>query len=478
MGESYGESLLLMFKNTSKFCLPADKWKIIGRRSVARIEKNPEILEQHRAIFRNMLVKFRAHTAKFEPARLVKFANEELWRLYGTYYSLFLEVYPWGEPLPYAIRDEIADKLEKYLRGVLKKSGEENRFGEFYSLLNTPKEKPFTAMEEEGILKIILEIEGDRDALKLFKNADGAPDIARQLDKFPKIRDRIRRHAKEFAWVPYDYGGICDPWDEGHFISVLREMVKGYFNARRRLDDLRDYYDTIGSRQEQLFEKLRIDSHHRMLFRATQESTFMVDNKKEEFSKLNLQLRNLEIEIGRRLNLSLKQVQFLTLEEAEAALTKSQTINHQIINERIEGCILHSKGGKYRVIQGKEIAKFLEKEGLNVKIEQVIELKGVCACGGAAIGKARIIRKASDIGKLKYGEILITAMTTPEFVVGMKKAAAVVTNEGGITSHAAIVSRELNIPCVIGTKISTEVFRDGDILEVKASHGIVRRVVK
>ena len=66
----------------------------------------------------------------------------------------------------------------------------------------------------------------------------------------------------------------------------------------------------------------------------------------------------------------------------------------------------------------------------------------------------------------------------PEYMPVMHLAAAFVTDEGGITSHAAIVSRELNIPCVIGTKISTEVFRDGDILEVKASHGIVRRVVK
>jgi pyruvate,water dikinase len=67
-------------------------------------------------------------------------------------------------------------------------------------------------------------------------------------------------------------------------------------------------------------------------------------------------------------------------------------------------------------------------------------------------------------------------MTRPDYVPAMKKAAAIVTNEGGITCHAAIVSRELGIPCIIGTKIATEVFKDGDVVEVNANHGWVRRI--
>ena len=67
-------------------------------------------------------------------------------------------------------------------------------------------------------------------------------------------------------------------------------------------------------------------------------------------------------------------------------------------------------------------------------------------------------------------------MTTPDFVPAMKKAAAIVTEQGGITSHAAIVSRELGVPCVIGTKIATRVLKDGDLVEVDANKGIVRKV--
>ncbi len=67
-------------------------------------------------------------------------------------------------------------------------------------------------------------------------------------------------------------------------------------------------------------------------------------------------------------------------------------------------------------------------------------------------------------------------MTHPEFLVLMKKASAVITDEGGITCHAAIVAREMGKPCVIGTKIATKVLKDGDLVEVNADKGIVKRV--
>jgi len=76
--------------------------------------------------------------------------------------------------------------------------------------------------------------------------------------------------------------------------------------------------------------------------------------------------------------------------------------------------------------------------------------------------------------KLKQGDILVTTMTTPDFLFIMKKAAGFITDEGGITCHAAIVSRELKIPCIIGTKIATKVLKDGDLVEVDAKKGIVR----
>jgi len=76
------------------------------------------------------------------------------------------------------------------------------------------------------------------------------------------------------------------------------------------------------------------------------------------------------------------------------------------------------------------------------------------------------------------GDILVTSMTRPEFMPIMKRSGAVVTDEGGITCHAAIVSRELKKPCIIGTKIATQVLHDGDLVEVDADNGVVKIIEK
>ena len=106
------------------------------------------------------------------------------------------------------------------------------------------------------------------------------------------------------------------------------------------------------------------------------------------------------------------------------------------------------------------------------------ELKGQIACCGFVRGTVRVVSDPHDDKGFQDGDILVTSMTRPEFVPIMKRAGAVVTNEGGITCHAAIVSRELKIPCIIGTKIATQVLHDGDMVEVDADNGVVRILEK
>ena len=104
------------------------------------------------------------------------------------------------------------------------------------------------------------------------------------------------------------------------------------------------------------------------------------------------------------------------------------------------------------------------------------EVRGSVGFKGAVQGKVRLLLRKKQIPELKEGEILVTHMTTPDFVPAMRRAAAVVTDEGGVTCHAAIIARELKKPCVIGTKIATQIFKDGDVVEVDAEKGIVRKV--
>ena len=103
-------------------------------------------------------------------------------------------------------------------------------------------------------------------------------------------------------------------------------------------------------------------------------------------------------------------------------------------------------------------------------------IKGQIACRGKVKGVAKIVFNPERSEHFNDGDILITGMTRPEFVPLMKKASAIVTDEGGITCHAAIVSRELGITCIIGTKIATKVLKNGDMVEVDAEKGVVRKL--
>jgi pyruvate,water dikinase len=100
-------------------------------------------------------------------------------------------------------------------------------------------------------------------------------------------------------------------------------------------------------------------------------------------------------------------------------------------------------------------------------------VKGLGAAPGFAAGRVRVVGSREDAADLKEGEVLVTHMTAPDWVPLMRRAAAIVTDSGGMTCHAAIVSRELGIPCVVGTAEATAVLRDGDIVSIDAGSGIV-----
>lgn len=115
----------------------------------------------------------------------------------------------------------------------------------------------------------------------------------------------------------------------------------------------------------------------------------------------------------------------------------------------------------------------LQEEFFNRAITQI---KGTIACKGTAKGKVKIIFNRKQLSNFQEGEILVAPMTSPWCIPIMEKAAAIITDEGGVTCHAAIISREMNKPCIIGTKFATKVLRDGDIIEVDAKNGLIKKI--
>ncbi len=110
----------------------------------------------------------------------------------------------------------------------------------------------------------------------------------------------------------------------------------------------------------------------------------------------------------------------------------------------------------------------------NIKeIKGEIIIEGLAASPGIAVGRVKVINDLKDLVKIQPGDILVTEMTNPDMVVSMQKSSGIITDEGGLTAHAAIVSREMGIPCIVGTQSATKKLKDGDLITVDAYSGKV-----
>ncbi len=166
-------------------------------------------------------------------------------------------------------------------------------------------------------------------------------------------------------------------------------------------------------------------------------------------------------------------------------------LNYYLVNELLSGKILNQKSIKARkkfyvfiatknstcIFIEKEARKILRKEHFkNFLPPKTEQIKGFPVFPGKVKGKVFIAANLSDFKKSGKNKIIVTSMTIPQFNPFLKKHKALVTNEGGINCHASITAREFDIPCVVGTKIATQVFKNGDLVEVDTSKGIVRKL--
>jgi pyruvate, water dikinase len=130
------------------------------------------------------------------------------------------------------------------------------------------------------------------------------------------------------------------------------------------------------------------------------------------------------------------------------------------------------EGEDITIVQTRPITTLVKKDSSQDKeIKGEIILSGLAASPGIAAGVVKIIKDLKDLPKIKEGDILVTSMTNPDMVVSMQKSAGIITDEGGMTAHAAIVSREMGIPAVVGTRTATEILQDGQEVTVDGYEG-------
>jgi phosphoenolpyruvate synthase/pyruvate phosphate dikinase len=214
------------------------------------------------------------------------------------------------------------------------------------------------------------------------------------------------------------------------------------------------------------------------LLRGLQSGIFMRNRIKEVSQQLWFSIEPLAKQIAGSISIKRDVFFQMTVNEVLYALEKGKiNLNKYEIAKRHKGFIIGCLQDRDILLTGKDV-EIIYKQYYEIKDKNINILKGSIACVGNISGKVRIIIAKKDFNKFQEGEILVTSMTTPDYVTIMKRASAIITDEGGLSCHAAIVARELKKPCIIGTKIATQVLEDGDLVEVDANKGIVKIIKK
>ncbi len=320
---------------------------------------------------------------------------------------------------------------------------------DIFALVYPPRKNLFV---EESILfdKIVQKIKKNK-LLDKIKNKS-VNEIFRLLEQDKGLSKNINDYFENFGWV-----GTHSFWGEG--------ITKRSFIKRIIESDIKE--------KKQVKTK-KIHPEISLAVKLGSEMAFYRTYVAEVFDKVNYTCRPLLNMAAKKLGIKYEDIINMTFQEILKAVKTGDKINKKILEKRKKGYGIMIRNGKETIIVGDRLAK--EKKKYEEKVEMKKELKGIAACKGVARGVVKIVSNPKDISKVKKGDILIAAETTPDFIVAMEKAAAFVTNQGGITSHAAIISREMKKPCIIGTKNATKILKDGDNVEVDADKGIVRKM--
>lgn len=258
-----------------------------------------------------------------------------------------------------------------------------------------------------------------------------------------------------------------------HIISILSTPIP----IRKPLSGLHKISDSEINKRKALIKKLKLSSQEKELADILSWFTFFYEfGERVSFSLYEKLMAYLKKVI--RDKKDIKNLEWYD-PNSLADLLRGKKLPEAEIKKRKNIYVLQIKNNKLEVLSGERAEKFCDKNFKEeTRVKKINEIVGVIASKGTAKGRVKIIITQDDQLKMNKGDILVSTMTTPYLMGAVKKAAAIITDEGGLTAHAAIVARELKIPCIIGTKIATKVFKDGDLVEVDANKGVVRKIKK
>ncbi|MBU3941929.1 MAG: hypothetical protein KKF74_03375 [Nanoarchaeota archaeon] len=322
-----------------------------------------------------------------------------------------------------------------------------------------------SATEEEliDLFNILTFCEGEISAIQERKSLLR---LACELKEKGKMDDELQKkldkHYEKYAYlgtVKVGWSFLTEPYSKEHFKKLLNELAAE--DPINELTKIEKKKKELKHKYTQTIKRLEIAKELELIRKANLLGKYMFlrTYRGECFVKALQLAKPLLIKIGNQFNLSLEDITYLLPNEIMALLE---------IEERKQGYGFETDkncGVRFWTARPKQEQK------LNIR-----KILGKSACRGIVSGIVKIIKDKADIKKIEKGDILVTQMTSPDITIVFNKIAAIVTDEGGILCHAAIVSREYGIPCIIGTKIATRVLEDGDLVKVDADKGIVEKI--
>ncbi len=271
------------------------------------------------------------------------------------------------------------------------------------------------------------------------------------------LDEALKEHYRKHSFVKYR-----DPFSEGYSIDDFREKL----NSKLELPDYFLPYADIICKFD-MEEKKWIDLQEEFVFYRT----YRTERSYESLFYLERFLANIE----KSQKLEEHELSYYKKEEIVTFLQTGIRISPNLLTERKQEFAMSLSNSILTMMEGNTAKQWIEANN-EIISTRLHEIKGLSAFRGKVTGKARIVMNVKDQNNVMEGDILIVPMTTPDFMPCLQKAAAFVTDEGGVICHAAIVARELKKPCVIGTKKATTVFHNDDIVEVDGFTGIVRLI--
>jgi phosphohistidine swiveling domain-containing protein/predicted transcriptional regulator len=467
----------------------------VGEHLVNRMVGDPKFMD---LINENIIRKsdeLREYVSRLPEDRLDKLSNEKLWNLYRKQEEIHNEYYQWGW-IPVAA-DMFCNNLTERGKKILRDIGiPEDKINEYLTTLNQPTKPSLMKIEEEELAAIGVKVQKDAQQFTLFRNlfkkfkeeevklyglyehhAQYEERFEKYLQKLvgsirPDIQRDLQNHYTKYYYTKFLFTEEQGLYNFEHYLKLLVRMVNSEPDIQKML--IKDKAETakLLFKRDELIKQLKLTPEHKRFFTAW--GDFMVTKIYRRYAQIYAMYRMIPVieEIGDRLGLSIKQTKFMMTEEIRKALLEGD-YDADAIKKRVAFSVYYADANEHVFYVGEEAQKAVEliqKESIG----QVSEIHGQCGCQGVARGTVKIVDVIADMEKVKPGDILVAISTQPDLVPAMKKAAAFVTNQGGVTSHAAIVAREMNKPCVIGTKIATKVLKDGMEIEVDATKGIVR----